>query len=78
MYLLFVRTCLEFLGSNEDISSFKVNLNQLLLLQAQDFPEMSSWFHNREYIFPEIINEVIKIFEQSVRWKVLANMKTAP
>ena len=56
----------------------KSSMNQLLLFQAQDFPEMSSWLHKGEYVSPEVINELIPIMGQSVLQKILANMTTAP
>lgn len=61
-------------GHNYDMEG---NLYQLLLLLAQDCPEMSSWLHKREYISPEIINEIIKLMGQSVLQKILASIKMA-
>ena len=69
---------LAFCGHNEDMSSFEGNLNQLLLFQAQDFPEMSSSFHTGEYLSPEVNNEMVQIMGQSVLWILLANINTAP
>ena len=45
----------------EDAESFSGNLYQLLLLQAKDCPEMISWINWREYISPEIVNDIISL-----------------
>ena len=46
-------------GHNEASESFEGNLYQLLLLEAQECPGMDVWLRRREYISPEIINELI-------------------
>jgi hypothetical protein len=51
-------------GHHEDNESFEGNLYQLLLLQAQDCLEMKNWLSKREYISPEIVNELINIMDQ--------------
>ena len=48
-------------GHHEDSTSFEGNLYQLLLLQAKDCPSLGLWLKRREYISPEIINEIIAI-----------------
>ena len=64
-------------GHNEDNESFEGNLYQLLLLQAQDCSGMKSWLHQREYISPEIVNELIKIMGQNVLRQLLASIRAS-
>lgn len=77
-----VRQGLPLRGHNEDSESFEGNLYQLLLLQAQDCPDMTMWLRNKEYISPEIVNELIKMMGQSVlsnslvRFLILADEAT--
>ena len=52
-------------GHHEDPKSFKGNLYQLLLLEAQECPQMKTWLHKKEYTFPEIVNELITIMGQA-------------
>jgi hypothetical protein len=47
------------------------------LLQAKDCPEMTVWLHKREYISPEIVNEIITIMGQSVLRQILSEIRTA-
>ena len=47
---------LPFRGHHEDIQPFEGNLYQLLLHQAQDCPDMTTWLHKKKYISPEIVN----------------------
>ena len=60
------RQGLPFRGHREDTESFEGNLYQLLRLQAKNFPQMKTWLLRREYISPEIINELITIMGQKV------------
>ena len=46
-------------GHCEDVESFEGNLYQLLLLQSKDLPRMRQWLHQKEYISPVIINEIV-------------------
>ena len=64
-------------GHNEDDESFEGNLYQLLLLQAQDCPIMELWLHHREYISPEIINELITMMGLSVLRKLLDDIRAS-
>ena len=64
-------------GHNEDSESFEGNLYQLLLLQAQDCPGMDIWLHRREYISPEIINELIEKMGNSVLRRILESIRTS-
>ena len=61
----------------EDTESFSGNLYQLLLLQAKDCPEMISWLHQKDYISPEIVNEIISSMGQCVLRNILADVSTA-
>ena len=71
------RQGLPFRGHYEDVESFEGNLYQLLLLQAQDCPEMKTWLRKKEYISPEIINEIIMIMGQSVLRELLGEIKSS-
>ena len=63
-------------GHHEDPQSFGGNLYQLLLQQAQDCLQMKTWLCRREYISPEIVNELIKIMGQTVLRQILAEIKS--
>lgn len=64
-------------GHHEDNESFDGNLYQLLLLQSQDCPGMESWLRQREYISPEITNELITMMGQFVLRSLLTNIRMA-
>ena len=64
-------------GHNEASESFEGNLYQLLLLQAQECPGMDVWLRRREYISPEIINELIAEMGRSVLRKLLDCIRTS-
>ena len=70
------RQGLPFRGHHEDSESFEGNLYQILLLQAQDCPEMKVWLRHREYISPEIVNEVIMTMGHSVLRQLLSEIKS--
>ena len=69
------RQGLPFRGHHEDIQLFEGNLYQLLLLQAQDYPDMTTWLHKKEYISPEIVNEIIMAMGQSVLRQLLSEIR---
>lgn len=79
--LLKLLSCIRFLGRQglplrghkEDNESFEGNLYQLLLLQAD--AKMNNWLQKREYISPEIVNEIITIMGQTVLRQILADIK---
>ena len=81
--LLKLLSCIQFLarqglpfrGHRENANCFEGNLYQLLLLQAQNFPQMKMWLCQREYISPEIINEVIMMMGQAVLREILTEIK---
>ena len=45
-------------GNNKSTEVFQGNLYQLLLLQAEECPNMISWLQKREYISPAIVDEL--------------------
>ena len=57
---------LVFRGHNESSEAFQGNLYQLLLLQAEECPEMNVWLQKREYISPKISNEIIQLMGQTM------------
>ena len=63
-------------GHHEDSENFEGNLNQLLLLQAQNDPQMKTWLLRREYISPEIVNELIMFMGQTVLPQILTEIKS--
>ena len=81
--LLKLLSCIQFLarqglpfrGHRENADCFEGNLYQLLLLQALNFPQMEMWLRQREYISPEIINEVIMMMGQAVLREILTEIK---
>ena len=82
--LLKLLSCIRYLGRqglplrghHEDTENFEGNLYQLLLLQAQDSPQMKTWLRRKEYISPEIVNELIMIMGQTVLRQILAEIKS--
>ena len=64
-------------GHHEDKNSFEGNLYQLLLLQSEDNPGMESWLHQREYISPDISNELITMMGQFILRSILVNIRKA-
>lgn len=71
------RQGLSFRGHREDIEHFGGNLYQSLLLQAKSSPEMIPWLKQKEYISPEIVNEIITIMGRSVLRTILAKINAA-
>ena len=63
-------------GHHEDSNSFEGNLYQLLLLQAQENPQMKNWLLKKEYISPEIVNELISIMGQTVLRQILSEIRS--
>ena len=68
------RQGLPLCAHREDTESFSSNLYQLLLLSAKDCPEMISWLCQKDYISPEIVNEIILSMGQR---NILAGDSTA-
>lgn len=71
------RQGLPFRGHNEDAESFEGNLYQLLLLEARDSTDMAAWLRRREYISPDIINELISTMGQSVLRQLLVEIRSS-
>ena len=68
------RQGLPFRGRHEDSIFLEGNLLQLLLLQAKDCAPLGLWLKKREYISPEIINEVITICGQMILRQLLKDI----
>ena len=62
-------------GHDERAESFEGNLYQLLLLEASGDCKMKAWLEKREYISPDIINEMIKLMGTAIRNEILAEIK---
>ena len=60
----------------ESGSSFEGILYQLLLLRSTDFSGLKSWLQKREFISPEIINELIVLMGQAILRQILSEIKT--
>lgn len=60
------RQGLAFRGNHEDSATFEGNLYQLLLLQAKDCAPLGPWLKKREYISPEIVNEIITMCGKTI------------
>ena len=71
------RQGLPFRGHHEDSAAFEGNLYQLLLLQAKDCVPLGSWLKKRDYISPEIINEIVTICGQTILRQMLQDICTA-
>ena len=64
-------------GHSESADTLDGNLCQLLLLMAKDNKPMRDWLGKKEYISPEIVNELITIMGQTVLRNILAKVKEA-
>ena len=71
------RQGLPFRGHHEDSVTFEGNLYQLLLLQAKDCVPLGLWLKKRDYISPEIINEIITIYGQTILRTLLQDIRVA-
>lgn len=65
------------LRGHHDYDSFSGNLYKLLLLRAEDIPELKPWLHQREYVSPEIINEIIRLMGNTVLRNLLISIKSS-
>ena len=63
-------------GHNESAEAFQGNLYQLLLLQAEECPNMKSWLQNREYISPAIVDEIVRLMGQMILRSILDDIKS--
>lgn len=64
-------------GHYEDINSLDGNLYKLLLLRAEDCPELKSWVHQKEYTSPQIVNEIIGLMGNTILRTILTSIKTS-
>ena len=71
------RQGLPFHGHCENDATFERNLYQLLLLQAKNCPSLSLWLKERDYISPEIVNEIITVCGQRILTQLLEDIKAA-
>ena len=62
-------------GHFEDVDHLDGNFYKLLLLRADDCPELKSWIYKKEYTSPDIINEVITIMGQKILNGLLIHIK---
>ena len=58
-------------GHSEDVDSLDGNLYNLLLLRAEDRPELKTWVYRKEYTSPEIVNEIITLMGNTVLREIL-------
>ena len=70
--LMKVLSCTRYLGlalrgHDERPESFEGNLYQLLLLEASGDHKMKAWLEKREYISPDIINDMIMLMGTAIR-----------
>ena len=49
----------------------------MLLLRAEENHQMRVWLTNKEYISPDIVNEIIVLMGQTVLRNILAQIKTS-
>ena len=63
-------------GHREDSESFEGNLCQLLLLQSNDSPQLASWLKKREYISPQILNEMTALCGNAVLRQLLSDISS--
>ena len=61
-------------GHFEDVDNLESNFYQLLLLQAEQCPELKSWILRKEYTSPEILNEIIIIMGQTILRSLLSRI----
>ena len=64
-------------GHNESSDALDGNLLQLLLLLSENNRPMKEWLSKREYISPDIVNELITTMGQCVLKSILAKVKEA-
>lgn len=61
-------------GHREHVETCNGNLYQLLLLQTKECPKMVPWLKRKEYISPEIVNEIITAMGQHVLRAILSDV----
>ena len=53
------------------------NLSQLLKLRSADDPEMLLWLQEGKYLFPDILNEMIKLMADNILRELLTEIRSA-
>lgn len=72
------RQGLPFRGHREDIeTTANGNFLQLLLFQAQECPELDTWLRKKDYISPNIVNEIITMMGNTILRSILNDIKNA-
>ena len=71
------RQGLPFKGHSETSETFEGNLYQLLLLRAEENNRMRLWLKKKEYISPDIVNQIITLMGQTVLRNIIAQIKTS-
>ena len=71
------RQGLPFRGHSETSETFEGNLYQLLLLRAEENNRMRLWLKKKEYISPDIVNQIITLMGQTVLRNIIAQIKTS-
>ncbi len=46
-------------GCHEDLAFLDINLYKLLLLRAEDCPEMETWIYRKEYTSPALMGNTV-------------------
>lgn len=64
-------------GHNESADTLDENLYQLLLLHSENNRPMKEWLSKREYISPDIVNDLMTTMGQFVLRNILAKVKQA-
>ncbi len=65
-------------GCHEDLASLDSNLYKLLLLRAEDCPEMKTWIYRRkEYTSPEIVNEILALMGNTVLRSIVSDIQSS-
>ena len=68
---------MSFRGHIETSETFEGNLYQLLLLRAEENDQMRVWLNKKEYISPDIVNEIIVLMGQTVLRSIIMQVKTS-
>ena len=66
-----VRQGLPLRVHHEDVNSLNGNFYKLLLLRAEDCPQLKSWVLQKDYTSPDIVKEIISIMENTVLREIL-------
>ena len=64
-------------GHSEGVDALQGNLLQLLLLRAQDCPRLDEWLRKKEYVSPQIVNELINLMGQAMLRQLVEEIREA-